>query len=231
MSATCWGLLLVKPAAVKHCFVTGGELSRTSLEILLLTNPISPMLAGWGLMVLAMMLPKLIIPIQYTCERSFKNRRFRAASLFVLGYMGVWMVVGALMIGGILGLTLFMPGSYTPAIVVGIIAAIWQFSPVKQQCLNRGHNHKALAAFGRAADYDSVLFGFEHAVWCVGSNWVLMLFPVLLPGGNNFVMLAVTLLMLSEHMEAPRTPRWRINLSSKLIRILFAQTSIRLARS
>ncbi|MGK4567797.1 hypothetical protein [Flavobacterium sp. 3HN19-14] len=62
--------------------------------------------------------------------------------------MGVWMGIGLFMIAIISGVHLLMPGSYVPAIVLGIITIIWQFSPIKQRCLNRGHDHWTLAAFG-----------------------------------------------------------------------------------
>src|SRR3546814_20852665 len=75
------------------------------------------------------------------------------------------------MYGVILGVNLLMPMSYIPALVVGIIALVWQFSPVKQRCLNRGHDHRPLAAFGWRAHRDALLFGSVHGIWCVGSGW------------------------------------------------------------
>ena len=233
ISILVWVLLLVNPGhiTVEHCHVSDMGPSAASLQMLLMMNPISSLLTGWGLMVVAMMLPKLILPIQYIYQRSLKRRRFWSALLFVLGYLGVWMAAGVFMIAIILGLNLLMPKSYMPAIGVGMIALVWQFSPVKQRCLNRGHDHRALAAFGWAADRDALLFGVIHGIWCVGSGWALMLFPMLLPAGHNLAMVLVTFIMLSEHLEHPRFPRWRIYFSGKLLRIIFAQTQIRLKRT
>lgn len=70
--------------------------------------------------------------------------------------------------------------------------------------------------------------GLDHGLWCFGSGWALMLFPMLLPAGHNLAMLAVTVLMISEHLEHPKTPRWRFNFSGKLLRGLYAQTGIRM---
>lgn len=179
-------------------------------------------------MVVAMMLPKLIIPIQQIYASTLKRRRFLSVLLFVSGYIGVWMIVGVFMIAVILGLHLLMPGSYIPAIVLGIIAIIWQFSPVKQKCLNRGHDHRTLAAFGWAANRDAILFGIMHGVWCVGAGWALMLLPMLLPVGHNLAMILVTFIMLSEHLEHPQLPRWRIDFRFKLFRFIVVQTKTRL---
>lgn len=234
ISIAVWILLLANPGnimTVQHCPVTGsGSLSPASLKMLLDMNPIGVMLMGWVLMVVAMMLPKLVFPINYIYERSFKSSRFRHALLFVFGYVAVWTAAGLFMITAILGLSLLMPNSYVPGIMTAAIALVWQFSPIKQRCLNRGHNHLPLAAFGWAANRDALLFGFVHGFWCVGSGWALMLFPMLLPNGHNLAMVLVTFVMLSEHLEHPQQPRWRLRFRWKLMRIISAQTRIRLKR-
>lgn len=231
LSAVFWVLLLLNPGnimTIKHCHVTVEGPSHASLQMLLQMNPISDMMIGWILMVFAMMLLKLIVPIQYIYERSLKRRRFWSAVLFVFGYTAVWIVVGFIMNAAILGLNLLLPKSYYPALMVGIIALAWQFSPVKQRFLNRGHDHWPLAAFGWAANRDALMFGVMHGVWCVGSGWALMLFPMLLPEGHNLAMIIVTVIMISEHMEHPRFPRWHLSFRLKLLRIMIAQTRIKL---
>ncbi|WP_460473396.1 copper chaperone [Emticicia fontis] len=217
--------------SVQHCHVSDSGPSNASLKMLLAMNPFSSLLTGWGLMVVAMMLPKLIFPIQLIYASSLKRQRLLSSLLFIFGYIGVWMIVGSFMIAIILGVHLLMPGSYIPAIVLGIIAIIWQFSPIKQRCLNRGHDHWTLAAFGWAANRDAILFGVMHGVWCVGAGWALMLLPMLLPVGHNLAMILVTFIMLSEHLEHPQFPRWRIDFRLKLFRIIVAQTKTRLQAS
>ncbi len=233
ISLVLWMLLLVNPGSimtVQHCLVTTSGPSHASLQMLLTMNPISSLLTGWALMVGAMMLPKLIMPIQYIYSRSLKRRRFWSALLFVSGYIAVWVLVGFFMIALILGLNLLMPNSYVPAIAVALVAIVWQFSPIKQRFLNRGHDHRTLAAFGWPANRDALLFGVMHGVWCVASGWALMLFPMLLPVGHNLAMILVTFIMISEHLEHPKLPRWRIYVHSKLFRIVFVQTRMRLKR-
>lgn len=229
-SILAWVVILFNPGHImtmEHCHVSDAGPSATSLKMLLQMNPVSSQLAGWLLMVAAMMLPKLIVPILHIWRHSLRRRRLSLSLLFVLGYTGVWMVAGIAMIAAIIALHLLMPGSYLPAIALSIIAIIWQCSPVKQLCLNRGHDHRTLAAFGWPAARDALQFGVMHGVWCAGSGWAIMLLPMLLPSGHNFAMILVTFIMLSEHFEHPKMPRWRIDLRGKLFRLIAAQAQIK----
>ena len=211
-----------------HGPVTDSGASPVSFQMLLEMNPISSLTAGWALMLLAMMSPTLITPIHHIRERSFKRRRARSVTLFVVSYAAIWMTAGGVLIAVMLMLNLLAPQSYLPAVGVGIIAVVWQCSPIKQRCLNRGHNHSELAAFGIAADLDALRFGMRHGVWCVGSCWALMLLPLLLPQGHFAAMAVVTYVMTSERLEQPRPLRWRLRFPGKLMRIVVAQTRIRL---
>jgi predicted metal-binding membrane protein len=196
--------------------------------MLLAMNPPSSLMAGWALMLVAMMFPTLIAPIGHIVERSFKHRRAWSVALFILGYAAIWMAAGVVSLSVRLALSLLVPRSLLPAVVVGIAAFVWQCSPIKQRCLNRNHNHRELAAFGFAADLDVLRFGVTHGLWCVGSCWALMLFPMLLPEGHLAAMAAVSLLMISERLEQPHRLSWRLTLRGKLMRILIAQARIRL---
>jgi len=211
-----------------HCPVTDSGASLASFQMLLAMNPISSMMAGWALMLVAMMSPTLITPIRHVIERSFKRRRARSVTLFVVGYAAIWMAAGVVLLAAKLVLSLLAPQSYLPAIGMGIIVFVWQCSPIKQRCLNRGHNHSELAAFGIAADLDALRFGITHGAWCVGSCWALMLFPILLSQGHFAAMAVVTFVMTSERLEQPRPLSWRPRFPGKLMRIVVAQTRIRL---
>ena len=244
ISAITWMMLLVNHGSIvtlahgpvnhgsmmtlAHGPVTDSGASPVSFQMLLEMNPISSLTAGWALMLVAMMSPTLITPIHHIRERSFKRRRARSVTLFVVSYAAIWMTAGGVLIAVMLMLNLLAPQSYLPAVGVGIIAFVWQCSPIKQRCLNRGHNHSELAAFGIAADLDALRFGITHGVWCVGSCWALMLLPLLLPQGHFAAMAVVTYVMTSERLEQPRPLRWRLRFPGKLMRIVVAQTRIRL---
>lgn len=229
ISAIAWMMLLVNPGSIMtlaHCPVTDSGASSASLKMLLAMNPPSSMAAGWALMLVAMMSATLIAPIGHIFERSFKSRRAWSVILFVTGYAAIWMTAGSALLAVKLGLSLLAPQSYLPAAVVGLIAFVWQCSPLKQRCLNRGHNHRELAAFGIAADRDAFHFGITHGLWCVGSCWALMLFPMLLAQGHLAAMAAVTFLMISERLEEPQPLSWALRVRGKLMRIMIAQTRI-----
>jgi predicted metal-binding membrane protein len=227
-----WVVLLVNPGNImtmEHCHVSAAGPSAKSLSMLLYMNPFSSQLMGWGWMVVAMMLPKLSQPVEAICRQSLKRNRLPLSILFVLGYVYTWIVAGIFFVAIIIALNLLMPLSYIPAVVVFLIALVWQFSPVKQRLLNLGHAHAVLPAFGWRPFRDALLFGVQHGLWCVGAGWALMLFPMLLPAGHNLAMIVVTFIMLSEHMENPRYPQWQFTLRLKLFRLLFAQAKLKLA--
>lgn len=237
LSLLVWVLLLINPGniiTIEHCkapvmVLCSGEtvLTENALQTLLELNPISGLLAGWGLMVVAMMLPKLILPIEYIYSRSLRRYRFRFSVLFVLGYLSSWMLAGVFMSAIILGFSLWLPNSYVPALLVGIIAAIYQCSPAKQRFLNLGHDHWVLPAFGFPAYRAVTLFGIVHGAWCVGSGWALMLFPMLLPEGHNIAMAIVTFIMISEHLEHPQPLRWAFKTRLILLKYMVVQMKIK----
>ncbi|MFD2785517.1 copper chaperone [Hymenobacter rubripertinctus] len=229
ISVIIWVILLTGPASLglTHCHVSAAGASAESLGMLLRMNPLSSQLVGWGLMVLAMMLPKLIIPIQTIRLQSLKRHRLLQSLLFVLGYLATWMLAGIPLISLIIASNLLLPLSYGAAAVAFGGALIWQFSPLKQRFLNRGHEHQLLSAFGWRAFQDAFTYGFRHGLWCVGAGWLLMLFPMLLPEGHTVAMLAATVIMLSEHLENPRFPRWEFNPRLKLLRYMVTQFKIR----
>src|SRR5277367_1596419 len=93
ISIFVWVLFLKKPGhivAIELCHVSATGPSAESLQMLPETNPFSSQLIGWGLMVVAMMLPSLTIPIQSIYLQSFKRYRFLHSLLFVFGYLSAW---------------------------------------------------------------------------------------------------------------------------------------------
>ncbi|HEX6864685.1 MAG TPA: DUF2182 domain-containing protein [Thermoanaerobaculia bacterium] len=233
LTAAAWIWLLADPGGSMvhaHCpALLSGSLPRAELlPMLLAMNPPASLAAGWALMLAAMMAPALILPIHHVRLQSFKRRRARATALFVGGYAAVWMAVGGVLLAAALAAGSLAPDSYLPAAGVILLAIVWQFSPVKQRCLNRCHAHRELAAFGAAADLDALRFGASHGIWCAGSCWALMLAPMLLPQGHVAAMAVVTVLTVSERLERPSPPRWRWRGLGKAGRIVAAQARMRL---
>ena len=234
VSAVAWVVLLVNPASATshaHHPVTASGAAPASLPLLLAMKSLIFLLAGWALMLVAMMSPTLMAPICHIMARSFKRRRARSITFFVIGYAAIWMAAGVVLIATTFVLKLLLPQSSLPVVAVAVIAVVWQCSPIKQRCLNRNHNHRALAAFGTAADLDALRFGITHAVWCVGSCWVLMLLPLLVSYAHFAVMAVVSFVMIAERFEPPKPLSWRLRPRGTLMRVIVAQTQIQLQRA
>ncbi len=174
-------------------------------------------------MLAAMMGPMLALPVRHVLDRSFARRRLRAVMLLLAAYVAVWMVAGMLFLA--LGLAIPQNVLQSPVFVAAVVgvAFIWECSPFKQRCLNRGHAHTALAAFGVAAELDSLRFGLNHGIWCVGSCWALMLVPEMFPSSHLEVMALVTLWLLAIRLERPRLPGWRLRSPARAVRIVIAR--------
>jgi predicted metal-binding membrane protein len=119
-------------------------------------------LAGWALMMAAMMLPS-IAPLVLL----YRGSRTALAG----GYLAVWSVIGLLPLAA-------MEAEVEPALpVVLALAGIYELSPLKTACLGRCSN---VAAF-LMAHYRSgpLRLGVEHGVWCIGCCIGLMTVLVL----------------------------------------------------
>jgi predicted metal-binding membrane protein len=206
ISLSAWIIILVGPHAPSCCAAKG---SAKSLETMFAANPAASLAMGWMLMLIAMMSPMLVTPIYHVRISSFARRQALSIALFVAGYGAVWLAAGGVLVAAELAAAWFAPQSYLPAAVVGLIALVWQASPWKQRCLNRCHNHRPLAAFGIAADWDALRLGLEHGFWCTGSCWFTMWCPMLLPQGHLVAMAAVSVLMFCERLDPPKSPSWR----------------------
>ena len=233
VTAVAWLLLLVEPGGMlmfAHCpaSISGAMPVAESFQMLLAMNRPAILAAGWALMLIAMMSPVLIAPVRHIRIQSFTRRRPRSVALFVTGYAAIWMALGGVLLAIELVVILFATQSYPLAAGVLLIASVWQCSPIKQRCLNRCHAHTELAAFGAAADLDAFRFGIIHAIWCASSCWLLMLFPMVLPRGHVVSMATIAVLIFSERLERPKPPRWRWRGFGKAMRIVVAQTRIRL---
>lgn len=207
-SVAAWALLLVTPgkAACHSLTLASGD----SLAQLFAAQSLASASYGWFVMLVAMMGPMTLPALYQVRSSSFVKSRWSSSALFLLGYALVWMGAGAVLTTAELVLAWVEPDSLVPAVGMALGALVWQASPAKQRCLNRCHNHRSLAAFGFEAARDALLLGLNHGVWCVGSCWAMMLFPMLLRDGHFPAMAAVTLVMVCERLDPPSAPAWRL---------------------
>lgn len=233
VSGAAWILLVFGPgetALVTHCLPEmGATPSKASLALLATTlNPPASLALGWAVMLTAMMAPLVIPPVRHVRNSSFARRRARAIGLFIAGYSAIWMAAGAILMPLALVVRFADPGSFWPLALVTSVVLVWQFSPVKQRSLNRGHVHPELAAFGRAADIHALRFGLTHGGWCVGSCWALMLWPMVIGHGHFAGMAAVAVWQIGERLDRPTPPHWRWRGPGKAVRIALMQARMRL---
>lgn len=216
-SAVAWIALVAQATAAP----TMQDMSGPSMADMASGVDPGPWVVGGALMVVAMMVPLLGPPIRHVLAASLARRRARSVAEFLVGYLGMWVVVGAAMMA-LPEVVDVRPG--VAVTVAGTVAAVWQVSPIKQRCLNRLHAHPALPAFGPAADCAAVRFGLTHAGWCVGACWSLMVLAVVVPGWSLPAMALVTLWLAAERLERPELPAWRLRVPGKGARLVVART-------
>ena len=119
-------------------------------------------LAGWTLMMAAMMLPSIApLVLLYRGSRA----------LLATGYLVVWGVLGLLPYAA-------MEGGFEPTLpVVLALAGAYELSPLKTACLRRCRGAATFLMERYRAG--PVRLGVEHAVWCVGCCTGLMAVLVL----------------------------------------------------
>ncbi len=234
VGAAAWAVLaldageLTLPAFCAAGAAWAGSLIDT-LRLALAFNSPARLATEWAVMLTAMMSPLLVAPLRHVRARSLARRQPRAMALFVFGYAAVWMSAGVILAATAIAARAAAPGPLACVCLVLAAALVWQASPAKQWCLNGCHRRPALAAFGVAADRDALRFGLGQGAVCAGACWALMLLPLVAGTGHLAVMAAVTLLVLAERLEHPAPPAWRWRGPAKALRIIAAQTRLRLA--
>ena len=199
-----------------------------SLDLALVFDSPARLAADWALMLAAMMSPLVVAPLRHVHERSFARRRARAMLLFLAGYAAAWMSAGACL--QVLALATRSMAPAPLCLGLAALAALaWQVSPAKQWCLNRCHRRPPLAAFAAPADRDAFFFGLANGGACAGACWALMLLPLFAGPAHLAAMVAVTLFVCAERLEAAAPLAWRWRGPGKALRIVAAQAAMRLA--
>jgi predicted metal-binding membrane protein len=163
--------------------------------------------AAWGVMMVAMMLPSAIPMISlYAVLRrngSRTGQRAVSESVFTLVYIAVWVAVGvpvyiaSVVISGQSGLDDVVP--YALAVVL-ILAGVYQLTPLKRVCLRVCRNPLSFfMARSRTGYRGSLGLAFEHAAYCLGCCWGLMV--VLVAAGAmalNWVLLIAAVVFIEK---------------------------------
>lgn len=124
-------------------------------------------LAGWTLMMAAMMLPS-IAPLVLLHRRVRGGGRSTVA--LALGYLFVWAAFGLPAFVAQLALGDRAPAGAVAAVLV--VAGVYQLTRLKTACLRRCRS--ALDFLMQRPQHGAVRLGLTHGTYCVGCCWGLM---------------------------------------------------------
>jgi predicted metal-binding membrane protein len=160
-------------------------------------------LPGWELMVLAMMGPALLPGLRHVYTNSLTWRRKRAMVEFASTYFLVWGVFGFVALGGVH----VLPGASTKTLLIAALAlaALWELTASKRSALRDCHQTIPLPPSGFTAEVAAARFGLRHGLACLRSCWPLMLIMALLPLGQLWWMVGLSVLVSCERfVDRPR---------------------------
>ena len=183
--------------------------------------------AGWTLMIFAMMLPTSLplIALFQTMTRD-RSHHTRLVALLVAGYLAVWMGFGVVI--HLADLAVHEAAEYSSWLeanywVIGastlMVAGVYQFTPLKYYCLDKCRSPFSFIAghwSGGNESVQSLRLGMDHGIFCVGCCWSLMLLMFGVGAGNLGWML-----VLGGVMAVEKNMPWGRRLSASLGVTLF----------
>jgi predicted metal-binding membrane protein len=164
-------------------------------------------LLAWQAMIAAMMLPSSLPMIRLFARTSAAQPKARLArAIFISAYALVWTFFGAAAFFfdiGIHAAVNQVPWLYAHAYLIGggtlLLAAGFQFSPLKDACLRQCRNPGAfILRYYRRGLNAALVTGLRHGAFCLGCCWALMLVAFAAGAANLAWMAALTLLMTLE---------------------------------
>lgn len=155
--------------------------------------------AGWTVMIVAMMLPLTLPAVGHVAFNTIRARRQRAMAIYVGCFIGTWVVLGAAALVARDALVDLRVWNGRLIVVATLcIAAVWQISRFKRRALYQCRQTIPLPPRGVAADAACARFGVLQAWRCVRTCWALMLVMVVIEEGTLLAMTAMTGLVLLE---------------------------------
>lgn len=153
---------------------------------------------GWTVMIVAMMLPTSLPLVMMFHAVA---RRTRLVLLQVAGYLGVWMLFGALVYLTDWGLhaavervSWLEPNAWVIGPATLILAGVYQYTPLKYRCLDKCRSpFSFIIEHWRGGNQivQALRLGIHHGVFCLGCCWSLMLVMFAVGAGNLGWMLAL----------------------------------------
>jgi hypothetical protein len=157
-----------------------------------------------AVMAAAMMTPLVLDQVNHVAVSSLWRRRYRAVLWFLVGYLGVWTVVGAVLMRA--GVALSGWVGWQPALLAAFgVAVLVARSTSHARLLRQCWATRPLVVSGWRADRDCARYGASAAYPCVVVTGPLM-FAVMLDHGL-LAMAGATALVLVERRRPPREAR------------------------
>jgi predicted metal-binding membrane protein len=179
-------------------------------------------LAGWTLMIVAMMLPTALplVALFHSFVRTRANR-IRLTALVVAGYLWIWTLFGlvvyaahGLIRGSIEQLAWLQVNLWVIAAGVLLLAGLYQFTALKHKCLEKCRSPLSFIMEhwrGGRMQQEAFHLGVRHGIFCIGCCWSLMLLMFVVGVGSLGWMLALAVVMAVE-----KNLRWGRRLSAPL---------------
>ncbi|HEY9696027.1 MAG TPA: DUF2182 domain-containing protein [Trichocoleus sp.] len=201
--AAAWGVLLLLAFTGQwHLFHLNGLATYFSISFAL---KLLIFLAAWQVMTIAMMLPSTLPFARLFIKVSSSQTNHHLVLLaFLAAYLAVWTGFALIAFVGDLGLQLlgqhkFHHQSDLILPIALIAAGLFQFSPLKEQCLYAcRHPYSFLTHHYQQGAIAAWKLGIRHGLYCLGCCWALMLVMVSVGAGHLVWMLALTGVMTLE---------------------------------
>ncbi len=174
----------------------------------------------WAVMMVAMMVPTAgpMVLLFAACNRKRREqeRPFVPTSIFLLGYLTIWIafsLIAALAQWSLHRAALLSPMMVSTSPVLGgsllIAAGIFQWTSLKNTCLT--HCRFPLdffSSYWREGTNGALRMGLRHGAYCVGCCWVLMAL-LFVAGVMNLLWIALlTAFVLIEKTIPARANKW-----------------------
>lgn len=183
-AATATTVLLLVVAAAAWAHILRAPMADDMAGMSMATTPTLDggvaYVAAWAVMMAAMMLPSAMpmISLYAATQRSTEGVLVRSAAVvsFALVYVGLWAATGVPIYLASVALMAISPRTlaYVTAAVL-VAAGIYQLSPLKRVCLRHCRSPLGfLLGRWRAGWHGGLLMGWEHALYCLGCCWALM---------------------------------------------------------
>ncbi|TRX53860.1 DUF2182 domain-containing protein [Thalassomonas sp. M1454] len=164
----------------------------------------------WAIMMAGMMLPS-IIPVMLLIDKinatsKQQTNAYTPTLFFAFGYTIVWIIYSlaiTLIQWWLHQLALLSPmmvsNNITFSGLILIIAGIYQFTPLKQQCLKLCRSPLSVISQELIpGKINAIKFGFKHGQFCVGCCWSLMAVLFVTGVMNLHWILLLTLMVIIE---------------------------------